>query len=575
MTPDRALPPAPDPEAQPASLRPLLVASLALVAGALLLAWRERPHVASYRGDAFRLLFARDEPAGAALLLATLLVAPFLAWLLGPALALPQWLARHRRTVAVTATVLLAAGAVVVYRARPLAMDEYAPWFQARVFAAGHLTARLPPDLLPRLIPARLLYPFFATSPGGGAVVSTYWPGFALLLTPFTWVRAPWLLDPLLGGLCLLLLATLAHRWTGDPAAAGWALLLTLASPAFVINAISFYPLTAHLALNLSWMALLVEGGAGGAEGADAVPPQLTARPARLLAAGLVGSLALVLANPVPHAVFAAPWIVALLGRRGPRPIAWLALGYLPLSLLLGAGWTPLRFGLAATVSASSTAAGAPGLARAAHLFAGAFALPGPRLLAARLLALAELVTWAAPFLPVLALLGWRATRRGSPLRLLAASAAATLLIYCFVPFDQGHGWGYRYFHPAWSALPLLAAAGLVTPRAARWRAPVLAAALLALPLADGLRATQVRSFIGEHRAQLPAVPEAGRHLVFVALAGGSYRVDLLQNDPFLRERVITMASVDPASDAALVRQHFPAALLLRRSATGSVWALP
>ncbi len=212
--------------------------------------------------------------------------------------------------------------------------------------------------------------------------------------------------------------------------------------------------------------------------------------------------------------------------------------------LLLGAGWLPVRQTIRDPSAAAASADAANGvLALAADMAARAFVLPSPALLYARLQALVELLTWAAPFLPVLALLGWRAARRGSPLRLLAASALATMLLYFFIPFDQGHGWGYRYFHPAWSALPLLAAAALVEPRAARWRAPVLAAALLAIPTINALRAAQVGSFVAEHRAQLPPIPERGRHLCFLSIDGGSYRVDLLQNDPFLRGPVVYLAS--------------------------------
>jgi hypothetical protein len=552
---------------------PLLVPSLLLAAGALLLAWRERPHLSAYRSDAFRLLFARNEAAAAALLLVLLLLgAVAAAFVPRRLLDLPAELAHGSavRRVSLAAVALLALGALLVYGGRPLAMDEYAPTFQARAFAAGHLTGRFPPDLLQRLLAPRLLFPFFAASPGTGAVVSTYWPGFALLLTPFALLGVPWLLDPLLGGGSLLLLAALARRFTGEGAAAGWALLLALASPAFTVNAISFYPLTAHLFLNLAWMALLVEGSAEAPPG-----PRLTMRTPRLLAAGAVGSLALVLANPVPHAAFALPWGIALLRRRGLGAAASLALGYLPLVLLLGAGWLPMREGLGslAPASVAPPAHSLPG--RALAMVSGAFALPDGALLQARLLALAELLTWAAPFLPVLAVFGCAATRRGSPLRLLATSAALTLVVYCFVPFDQGHGWGYRYFHPAWSALPLLAGAALAAPRAARWRAAVLASVLVALPAANALRAAQVRSFLVAHRAQLPPLPARGRHLCFLSLAPGAYRVDLLQNDPFLRGPVVMMASAGFASDAALVARRFPGARLVERRPDASVWELP
>ncbi|HEV8242235.1 MAG TPA: hypothetical protein VGS57_22905 [Thermoanaerobaculia bacterium] len=585
-----AEPAAPHQEPRAAPLGWIAGPSLLLAAGALLLAWRERPHVAEYTQRIFKLLFARDEPAGAALLLATTAVAVaagfavarsarMQAW----ATSVPERLGARRRVlaIAVVSALLLAIGAVTVYEARPLAMDEYAHWFQARAFAAGELTGRFPPNLLPHLVPPRLLYPFFATDATTGTVASTYWPGFALLLVPFTWLRAPWLLNPLLGGGSLLLLAALARRWTGEAAAAGWAVLLALASPAFTVNALSFYPLTAHLLLNLVWMALLVERSAAGndesASRADSSPaslPVLTTNARRLLAAGAVGSLALVLHNPVPHAIFALPWIGALMRRRGVRAVAWLALGYLPLVLLLGVGWMRVR-GLVADPSAGVATSGA--LARAADFLAHAFALPSDTLLYARLLGLAELLTWAAPFLLVLAAFGWRTAHRGSPLRLLAVSALATLLLYAFIPFDQGHGWGYRYFHAAWSALPLLGAAALVDPRAARWRVPVLAAALLAIPTANALRAAQVHSFIAEHRAQLPPMPrpaDGERYICFVSLQDGFYRVDLLQNDPFLRDPVTYLASDGFARDAELVARSFPRATLSFRGSDGSVWRL-
>lgn len=587
-------------EARPAPPAWIVVPSLLLAAGALVLALREQPHLAAYRQRIFQLLFARDEVAGARLLVGLLVIGVAAGAVLSRnaktqvrIVTLVERLGEKPRVLAVAAAsaALLAIGALTVYQARPLAMDEYAHWFQARAFAAGKLTGRFPADLLPRLVPPALLYPFFATDPATGTVASTYWPGFALLLVPFTWLRAPWLLNPLLGGASLLLLAALARRWTGDAAAAGWTLLLALASPAFTINALSFYPLTAHLLLNLVWMAFLVEGSATRGRAAassaredaaaldarapSATRPDLTASARRLLAAGAVGSLALVLHNPVPHAVFALPWMAALLRRRGVRALAWLALGYLPLVLLLGAGWLPVRGGVAGPSAAVATG-GLP--ARAIDLVTHAFALPNASLLHARLLGLAELVTWAAPFLPVLAVLGWRAAKRGSALRLLAASALATLLLYCFIPFDQGHGWGYRYFHAAWPSLPLLGAAALVDSRATRWRAAVLATALLAIPAGNALRAVQVHSFIAEHHAQLPPLPQPSfgqRYLCFVSLRGGFYRVDLLQNDPFLREPVTYLASDGFERDAALVARRFPGATLASHDDDGSVWRLP
>jgi len=52
---------------------------------------------------------------------------------------------------------------------------------------------------------------FLAGAPDG-RIVSTYWPGFALLLVPFSALRVPWLLNPLLGGATLVALCGFNSR---------------------------------------------------------------------------------------------------------------------------------------------------------------------------------------------------------------------------------------------------------------------------------------------------------------------------------------------------------------------------
>src|SRR5690606_20419668 len=131
---------------------------------------------------------------------------------------------------------------------------------------------------------------------------------------------APWLANPVLAGLGIVLLAHVARQVLADEEAAGWAMALAVASPAFVINALSYYSMGAHLVANLAYTALL-----------------LRVTSARLVAAGLVGSIGLVLNQPLPHLLFALPWIAWLAWRPGRvRNLALLALGYLPLTLLLG-----------------------------------------------------------------------------------------------------------------------------------------------------------------------------------------------------------------------------------------------
>ena len=237
--------------------------------------------------------------------------------------SLLTWIGEHATVTALLSTAVMCVGALTVYRAHPLSMDEYAPVFQSQAFAAGHLTGQFPPGLFDWLVPKGFQNYFLNVSHTTGAVASSYWPAFALLLTPFTWLGIPWACNPVLSGLTVLVIHRLALKLFDSVETAGLAVLFTLASPVFFADGISYYSMTGHMLFNGVFVLLLLE-----------------ATPWRLIAAGVAGSIALTLHNPVPHMLFAAPWIVWLATReRGVQKLAWLALGYLPLCLLLGVGW--------------------------------------------------------------------------------------------------------------------------------------------------------------------------------------------------------------------------------------------
>ena len=238
-----------------------------------------------------------------------------------------SWCGRNVRAVALAATAVLAAGTHVVYHNYPLSMDEYSMVFQSTIFSEGRLTGQFPPALIDWLVPPRMQGWFMRVSAESGASVSAYWPGFSLILTPFTALGTPWLLNPLIGGATILVMHRIALVLFDDIESAGFVVLLTLASPAVTINALSYYAMPAHLLASALFVLLL-----------------LNATPRRALLAGLIGSLALVLHNPAPHLLFALPWIVWLAWRPGSlyerlRILGALIAGYLPLCLLLGWGW--------------------------------------------------------------------------------------------------------------------------------------------------------------------------------------------------------------------------------------------
>lgn len=513
-------------------------------------------HIArSVRGvpTAFFYIFMRDEPPGAMLACAIAAIAMIAAALWQS--ASPRFverLAQRPQWFILAATAAMVAAAQLVYRAHPLSMDEFAPVFQSGAFAHGSLTGQVPPALLPRLLPPWSNW--FIEASSSGKLISSYWPGFALLLTPFTAARCPWLLNPLIGGATLLVLWRLGRTLWPGTAAAGWAVLLAVASPAFVVNAISFYSMPAHLLASLGFVALVLEP-----------------TPRRLIAAGALGSFALALHNPVPHVLFATPWVLSIAwSKERLSRLAALAAGYLPGAIVLCAGWVWLR-------SRFHPAVHDPGFAAKVHdLWEVAFARPSMDLLMRRTINTAELTLWAVPGLLVIAAFAaWR-FRASRPVQLLTWSAALTFIAYVFVPYDQGHGWGYRYFHSAWGVLPLLAGAALGAADVVPFlRRMMWFAAVMSLVGGNALRFHQVRTYIDAHLAQIPNTDgSTPLEVVFVRIDQGYYTVDLVQNDPFMNGRRWILISRGDQADEEFMRQSFPRSHLAARGKASTVWQI-
>lgn len=510
--------------------------------------------------------------------------------LLAAAIALFAWIMRRHPSIEAFASfaaerpwalaggafVALAAASLLVGRGYPLSMDEYAAAFQAEAFASGHLAGRFPPELLDQLMPRFPRGFFFTVSQATGEVSGGYWPGFALVLTPFAWLGIPWAANPALSALTLPLVHRLALALSGSREAAGWAALFTLASPVFVANALSFYSMPAHLLCNAAFVVLLLQ-------------PTV----ARALAAGLVGSFALTLHNPAPHLLFAPAIVAWLLWRRTPLPVlATLVAGYLPLALLVGVGWqqhlasltagTSAAASAAATGAAGTAAAGAPAPSlpsRLLALAASALTLPGPRILEARIAGLTKLWTWSGALLLVLAAWGYGAMRRLPEAHALAATLLVTFVGFLFVPFDQGHGWGFRYLHSAWFVLPVFAGIALCRlpePDATELRQMAGWAVFLSLVLANGLRLAQVDSFLERHLAQVPPLaqptPPGRQEILFVDPDQGAYLRDMVRNDPLLRGPRLMMVYDGRQKTAALMAERFPAYTRRASGKWGEQW---
>jgi hypothetical protein len=545
-------------------VRALLIVG-ALVAAACVF-WIQHLRINGATGLApiFYALFAVYDYGAAMLSLGILMVALFVPRWDGFTRLL-RWMGQHPYLIGGGVAVLLPIGTLLVYHNQPLSMDEYAPVFQSKAFASGHLSGSFPVDLMNLLVPEGFQNYFLSVSKSTGAVSSKYWPSFALLLTPFTLLSIPWACNGVLSGATIVVMNRLSQRLFQSVEAAGIVTLFTLASPVFFADGISYYSMTAHMLANAVFALLVLQPTKG-----------------RLFAAGVVGSIALTLHNPVPHALFAVPWFVWLSTQQKPlEKLVALCAGYLPLSLLLGVGWFWYSGQLAHGGAAVTDGPGS------VSDVASAFAWPTMTVYFARLVGVAKILLWSTPCLMLLAFAGaWR-SRSDSRLLTFSACGLLTLVGYLFVPMDQGHGWGYRYFHSAWLVLPLLAAAFLYVvpskearvdqtePAAASFsdvRSYVVACALLSLFVGVGLRASQMNEFLTNHLSQYPHYAGTEPRIV-VQSGAGFYAYDLVQNDPLLRTDVVRMINIGEDATGEAIKRHFPTYHRVYADTYGEVWS--
>jgi hypothetical protein len=467
-----------------------------------------------------------------------------------PILGIVDFLSERAARVAWVSAALLALGAVAIYHDYPLSMDEYAAVFQSKIFAAGHLSAQLPPSYIDWLVVRGFNGEFLIASRETGRVIEEYWPGFAMLLAPFEFAHAKWLCNASLAGLALFLMHWITKEITQDKRAAGWALLFALASGAFVADAISYYSLQAHLTANLLFVALLL-------------------RPNRYRAfcAGLVGSLALILHNPLPHALFAVPWLLAIaMDRNQWRYWLPLILGYLP-GLCIGLGWLLLR---------SHIGSAAHTLPSFSGFIDGVFTWPSLSVLNMRAASTVKMCVWAVPCLFVFAALGFVRRRDNLQVRLLASSAVLTFLGYLFVTFDQGHGWGYRYFHSAWGVIPILAGCAMTYRSDANLRVASFAGVcvVLSLVIIVPLQLNEIQQLISQRLAQLGPPKRPGNNVYFIRPRGGFYVADMVQMDPYLRDADLFLVSRGADLDAKMVLLNWPGAVKIGSGRAFEQWYL-
>lgn len=481
---------------------------------------------------------------GILLVVAVLRLAPSLgralagAFRASAAAAGPRGAVAAGRPVALVVVLAVLCGAIAlagsrwIYDGYALSMDEVMARFGATIFSHGQLVAPIAPSW--RAYADALSPRFLATGDAGGWWTSAYLPVNAAIHALGTAVNAEALVSPVLAGLSVIAVFGVGRElWPDRPGIAVAAAVLLATSSQLLITAMTSYAMTAHLALNLVWLWLFLRNDRLGCVGAL-----------------VVGFLACGLHQLAFHPLFVAPFILQLWLDRRWRPAAVYTLAYAVICLFWMDYWRVLTW-LLPHGPAVATPAGAPGavggyVGQVVDLVRG-FSLDGVNLMACNLI---RFVTWQNLLVAPLVVLGaGAAMRTGGALRsLLLGLLLTTVVVFVVLPY-QGHGWGYRYLHGLLGSACLLAAwtwtrlTDGLDPQArpgAKLAFAVMAA--ISLLLLFPVRAWQTHAWVHPYATAHAAIERAKTPFVLVDDTGVWFGVDLVRNDPYLRNRPIALA---------------------------------
>lgn len=477
---------------------------------------------------AFYVIFARDEVWGLAVV-AVFSLAAGLFLFRGRDLQSPLVVFEKRDLLIMAAVVvgvfaITAFGTHFVCHDYALSADEFMADFQARIFLRGKIAAPLPAQWFDAV---RVIKPTYVDYfPATHEWKSTYLPVYAAMRAVFQGVYLQSFLNPSLAVLTVLALYGAARNiWPNEKQNAFVAVLLLAGSAQFLVMAMTAYSMSAHLALNTVWLWLY-------------------SRPdrRRFYLAPIVGVLAIGLHQPIVHALFVTPFLLRLVLDR-----KWSAVSIFGFIYLLGCVvWYVWRLKFSPPVAGQT---------------ASFFRLWNPKMLVIQPMDLLLVIGWSALATPLLALLGSGRIFSERPIiRDAALSCLLTFGFYYFFYLDQGHGWGYRYFHGTLSCLILVAVGGweaLVEKTSERKAWNFLCAAVaVSLFIALPLRCWQAEGFIRPFANTAEYLHSRSAKVVGLDPRLAWYSADLIRNDPFLEDRpvVVALVNLSPTEVAALSR---------------------
>lgn len=388
-----------------------------------------------------------------------------------------------------------------------LSRDEQVAEFAAAALRHGGIGWVIPPEWVEY---RRAIMPEFFSPFGADKLwTAAYLPLNAGVRALFGWLGDANLAGPFFLIIGLVSLWRVALRLFPDrPDAVAVTVLMALSSTQLLVTGMTPFAMTGHFALNMLWLALVLQD-----------------RPWGHLGAGLVALVLMGLHQyhyPLPFLLPFLLWFA--LGRR------WGALAFhiavLVVALFLWAKLWPAHLmdihGAAADVRPSAGVTD-----KMDSLFERVLEKWHP------LLHLSRFLAWNNLLLVPLALIAlvrmnWFDALTGRSIILPLAIGAFGMAL---LSMDQGYGWGYRYLHPFIGSFALLAGFGWLGLRSpgGETRAPVLGASLLIALLTASFLMVRTHDYVAPYRAAHQAIMSSDADIVLVDTRGGRFVTDVVR----------------------------------------------
>lgn len=333
---------------------------------------------------------------------------------------------------------VIVAGFFVAFHRYYIADDEYSAWFQARIFARGATSVRVPPQWCEF---ARAITPTTIASPRPCTWQLAFLPGHSLVRAAFLALRADWLAGAVVAAISLLLVFSIARKlWPSRPERAWLSVAILAASTQLLFMSMTMFSMSTHLLFALIWLWLYVDD-----------------RHWSIALLPVASFCELGAHSSAPHLCWVAPFILRYALQRRWLEFSYTALG-LVIAILL---WT--RYGTLAAnpAAAAATVSVVSSASTAAQGYLSVLAkLQWDPFVTAMNLAL--VATWNSPIVIVALILGMLAwAKQDGFVRTCIVSLVLTVALRAITWSLQGEGFGYRFIYDNLGEIALICVGGI------------------------------------------------------------------------------------------------------------------